>query len=87
MHLKEQRVNVNKDSFLARNTRLIEELTNRCCCNFLKTEFLSLVNGRYLLKVAYDLISKQEKLKDLTRESYEYTNPYQKLDKRREEPH
>ena len=56
MHRREQMTNANRQSFLARNTRLVDELTNKCCSNFLKTEFLSLVNGRYLLKVAFELI-------------------------------
>ena len=86
MHRREQMTNANRQSFLARNTRLIDELTNKCCSNFLKTEFLSLVNGRDFLKVAFELIQKQKKLESLTRESYDYQNPYQKHDKLREEP-
>ena len=86
MHRKEQRININKQSFLAKNTRLVDELKNKCCFDFLKTEFLSLVQGRYSLKVAYDLINKQKQLEELTRENFDYKNPYQKHDSRREEP-
>ena len=72
MHRQEQRRDVQRQSFLAFNSRLVEELKNKCCKQFLTTEFLALVQGRYSLQVAFDLMQKQQALGVLTEEDRAY---------------